>query len=307
MELKQLEVFVYVVKLNSFSKAADTIFLSQPTISAHISSLEKELGVQLLIRSTKKVYPTKVGTEFFVHAQNMLALRDQAIHSIREQTADSKGEIMMVASSVPAQYLLPEMIANFNKNYPKILIHVHQSDSEDVEKKLNGCHYDFGIIGTEAASSKFMQRPFYQDTLVFVYPGNMHIDRDAVYRDPLAFLKSHPFVMREVGSGTLKELEKYLMKINGSINDLKSACYFSNTHGVMNAVANGMGISFVSKAAAARYVEMGLVHTIEIESNFFHRWFSLLWKKEMILSPLQNLFQSFILKYYNETNSENLN
>lgn len=300
MELKQLEVFVYVVKLNSFSKAADTIFLSQPTISAHISSLEKELGVQLLIRSTKKVYPTKVGTEFFVHAQNMLALRDQAIQSIQGQTANSKGEITMVASSVPAQYLLPEMIANFNKKYPKILIRVHQSDSEDVEIKLGGCHYDFGIIGTEVASTKFIQRPFYRDTLVFVYPNNAYLNREAVQRDPLNFLRSHPFVMRETGSGTLKELEKYLAKINGSLNDLKPACYFSNTQGVMNAVANGLGISFVSKAAAARYIQMGLVNTIEIESNFFHRWFSLLWKKEMILSPLQKLFQAFLLEYYEE-------
>lgn len=145
MDLKQLEAFVYVAKLNSFSKAADTIYLSQPTISSHINALEKELGTQLLIRSTKEVYPTKSGLDFFVYAQNMLALRDEAIHSVAQGGSSIRGEISLLASSVPAQYLLPSLIAVFQKSYPDILFKVRQSDSEQVGKMLSNCIYDFGI------------------------------------------------------------------------------------------------------------------------------------------------------------------
>lgn len=297
MDLKQLEAFVYVVKLNSFSRAADSVYLSQPTISAHISSLEKELGAQLLIRSTKEVYPTKIGKELYGQAINMLSLRDQAIQTVKGATKDSKGEINLIASSVPAQYLLPQMLAVFHEQFPNIIIHVHQADSCQVGELLKDCLYDFGITGTPLTTNKYVQKPFYKDTMVFAYPASYEIDEEFTRNNLHTFIKTHPFVFRESGSGTLCELERYLKGSQLTLNDLKPVAYFSNTQGILHAVACGLGISFVSKAAASVYKQIGMVKTIEIDKKEFYRSFYILHKKDMVLSPILKTFQDFLLQY----------
>ncbi|GLB28385.1 LysR family transcriptional regulator [Lacrimispora amygdalina] len=300
MDLKQLEAFVYVAKLNSFSKAADTIYLSQPTISSHINALEKELGTQLLIRSTKEVYPTKSGLDFFVYAQNMLALRDEAIHSVAQGGCSIKGEISLLASSVPAQYLLPSLIAAFQKSYPDILFKVRQSDSEQVGKLLSNCIYDFGITGTKLSGNKFVQVPFYHDTLVLAVPACYSTPQNLSPETLKKLLRTQPFIMREDGSGTKKELENFLLHLNLTLEHLNTVCCFNNTHGVLQAVSSGAGISFVSRASTAMYTQMGLIKTIELNDFVFKRNFYLLSKKEMILQPVQKLFQTYLLNYYKE-------
>lgn len=297
MDFKQLEAFVYVVKLNSFSKAADCLYLSQPTISAQISSLEKELESQLLIRSTKEIYPTKVGKELYNQALNILALRDQAVQCVKSASSNSKGEINLIASSVPAQYLLPPIIAAFHEQYPNILIHVHQTDSLRVGELLKDCYYDFGISGMQLTSNKYIQKPFYKDTVVFAYPASYDIDESFTRDHLLSFIKSHPFVFRESGSGTLNELDRYLKIHQLSLTDLRPAAYFSNTQGVLHAVACGLGISFVSKVAASVHKQVGSIKTIEIDHKDFSRSFYILQKKDMVLSPVQTAFVSFLLAY----------
>lgn len=298
MDLKQLEAFVYVVKLNSFSKAADTIFLSQPTISSHISSLEKELGTQLLIRSTKEVYPTKSGLDLYIYAQNMLALRDEALQSVGKMGNHSKGEISLLSSSVPAQYLLPSLISKFQHKYPNIIIKVTQSDSVQANNLLSNCKYDFGISGTRSKKDKFIDIPFYNDTLVFAVPSSLMVNSHLSKEQLEKFILSQQFVIREDGSGTQKELEKLLSSINLSTEDLKVSCQFDNTHSVLQAVAGGAGIAFVSKAATTMYTQTGLVKTVQVKDMIFNRNFYLLNRKEMILLPIQKLFQTFLIDYY---------
>jgi DNA-binding transcriptional LysR family regulator len=300
MDLRQLEAFVYVAKLNSFSKAADTIYLSQPTISSHINALEKELGTQLLIRSTKEVYPTKSGLDFYVYAQNMLALRDEAIHSVAQSVSCIRGEISLLASSVPAQYLLPSFIAVFQKTYPDIFFKVKQSDSEQVGKMLSNCIYDFGITGTKITGNRFVQTPFYHDTLVLAVPVGFTVPENMSLEALIKILRTQPFIMREDGSGTKKELESFLNRINLSLDHLNTVCSFNNTHGVLQAVSSGAGISFVSRASTDLYTKMRLIKTIDLKDFIVRRNFYLLSKKEMILQPVQKLFQTFLLNYYKE-------
>lgn len=200
MEMKQLEAFVAVVQYNSFSKAADMIYLSQPTISAHINSLENEIGAQLLIRSTKAVYPTQTGKELFHRAKNILVMRDEAISSINRIDQEMRGEISILASSVPAQFLLPKIITAFQKNYPHIVFHIHQADSQQVVEGLLGYRYDFGIMGTSVHYRQLVTVPFYCDTLVLITPQSMVADKREICRDLPAFLRQKPFVMRGDGS-----------------------------------------------------------------------------------------------------------
>ena len=115
MDFKQLEAFVYVVKLKSFSKAAQRIYLTQPTISAHINSLEKELDTKLIERGTKYVYPTKPGSILYQYAVKMLNLREDAVCSVKNYNKELKGTLTICASTVPSQNILPKVIAAFRE------------------------------------------------------------------------------------------------------------------------------------------------------------------------------------------------
>ncbi|WP_188400180.1 selenium metabolism-associated LysR family transcriptional regulator [Sporomusa sp. GT1] len=302
MEMKQLEAFVAVVQYNSFSKAADMIYLSQPTISAHISSLENEIGAQLLIRSTKAVYPTQTGKELFHRAKSILALRDEAISSVSRIDRELMGEISILASTVPAQFLLPEIITAFQKQYPRIVFHIHQAGSQQVVEGLLGYRYDFGIVGTSVNSRCLLTVPFYHDRLVLITPKSMPVNKGAMYRDLPAFLRQQPFVMRGDGSGTRVEMEQLLYKQGISVRNLNIVACFHDTQSILSAVSQGMGISFVSKVAATAYEKTGQIKVYNLEQQAFTRQFHLVFKKEVVLSPVQRVFVTYLENYFTNGN-----
>ncbi len=294
MDMKQLEAFVAVVQQNSFSKAADTIYLTQPTISAHIASLEKELGVQLLVRSAKGVYPTQKGKTLFLRAKSILALRDDAIAGLNSADESLSGEISILASTVPAQFLLPAIVADFQKKYRGVTFDIHRADSKDVAERLLDYRYDFGIMGTAVNSPRMETIPLYRDKLVMVTPASMHVDEEEMYGDLASFLRQKPFVMREEGSGTRIELEQMLHKQGILDNDLFVAAYFDDTHSILSAVAHGMGISFVSETAAGVYEKIGQIKIYDFGENAFSRQLYLVLKKEQVLSPIQDIFLTYL-------------
>ena len=119
MNLKQLEAFVKVTEGRSFSKAAKELFLTQPTISAHIASLEKELNTRLFVRNTKEVSLSEDGTVLYEYAKQMVELERKIEYAFLHEEQDAPQCITIAASTIPAQYLLPRILARFSERYPK--------------------------------------------------------------------------------------------------------------------------------------------------------------------------------------------
>ncbi len=119
MDFKQLEAFIKTVELSSFSLAGEALYLSQPSISHHISNLEGELGTKLISRTTKEVRTTKDGSIFYEYAKNIISLKDKAVNSVAPHSRPFSGEIVIHASSETALYILPEILAGFTRLYPK--------------------------------------------------------------------------------------------------------------------------------------------------------------------------------------------
>ena len=128
MQLKQLEVFVHVARLKSFSKAADALYLTQPTISAHVSALEGELGTKLVVRSTKEIQLTATGNILFGYATQILGLCERAEQEVKNASSDIQGALSIAASTVPSQYLLPRILPHLRRRYPKVFFQVFQGD-----------------------------------------------------------------------------------------------------------------------------------------------------------------------------------
>jgi DNA-binding transcriptional LysR family regulator len=292
MDFKQLEAYVKVYELQSFSKAAADMFLSQPSVSAYIASLEKEIGTQLIFRSNKEFVPTKAGRMFYDYAKEMLAVRDKSITNMKNISEPGAGSIDILASSVPAQYILPKMLGGFHRLYPNITLNVVQADTADVVRGVAAYGGEIGFVGAKIENPKCMYESFMAEKLILIVPNKKRFEKI----DPSSavdLLKHEFFVMREAGSGTRLEYEQYLKAAGIKIGGLKVSARFSNTQSVIHAVAGGLGVSIVSEIAAKQYIEHKMILPVYLE-NLPQRNFYVVQKKHGIFSPNVEALIGFI-------------
>lgn len=190
------------VKLKSFSKAAQRIYLTQPTISAHINSLEKELDTKLIERGTKYVYPTKPGSILYQYAVKMLNLRDDACCSVKNYNKELKGTLSICASTVPSQYILPKVVSAFREEYPHVTFNIQRQDSELVVENIAKGMADIGFCGTDTHNPDCVFESFIKDHLVIITPNTERFRQMQSSGMKAEFLKNEPIILREDGSGT---------------------------------------------------------------------------------------------------------
>lgn len=289
MHLKQLEAFVNVARLGSFSKAADAIYLTQPTVSAHISALEKELGTKLITRTTKEVYLSPAGKIFYDFAVQIIRLCDQAAQEVRSSFTEISGTLEIAASTVPSEYILPKMLPGLTGRYPHVFFKVSEYDSSEVVDIITRSCAEVGIVGAlqNTASCEFI--PFASDQMVIITPGTEEYRKLQGKMTPEQ-IKAFPFVTRESGSGTRKRTEEFLRSIGIEYRDMNLSVQFESTESVVQAVKNGAGISVVSKMAAEDYSRLGMLLIFDYESEYLKREFYLVVRKGHPLSPAARAF-----------------
>lgn len=256
MNLKQLEAFVRVAETKSFSTAAKMLFLTQPTVSAHISSLERELNTCLLVRNTKGVALSEAGKELYAYAEQMLEL-EQKIRERFGLTGRQSGSVLRIAAStIPAQYLLPDIMARFRKEYPEEQLKLFETDSSGVVDMILSHKADVGFTGTVLEKGSCTYIPFYQDELVILTPAaeKYRARKDA---DIASWILEEPVILREEGSGTRKEALRLLAQTGIDITKLNVAAMMENQETIKRSVGSGMGISILSKLAAREEINSG--------------------------------------------------
>lgn len=251
MNLKQLEAFVQVSESGSFSKAAKELFLTQPTISAHISSLEKELNVRLFIRNTKEVSLSDDGKDLYRYAKQITDLEKAIEERFYMDSDDGKHFITIAASTIPAQYLLPKVLMCYRERYPKEQIKIMETDSSEVVTQVVDHMVDVGFTGTVLEKKHCKYIPFYKDELAVITPdtSEYRILKEQ-NRDDIDWIKRKPLILREEGSGTRKEAEKQLKNAGISMEDLDIVASIANQETIKKSVKQGMGITVLSRLAA---------------------------------------------------------
>ena len=249
--MKQLEAFVQVSESGSFSKAAKELFLTQPTISAHISSLEKELNVRLFIRNTKEVSLSDDGKDLYRYAKQITDLEKAIEERFYMDSDDGKHVITIAASTIPAQYLLPKVLMCYRERYPKEQIKIMETDSSEVVTQVVDHMVDVGFTGTVLEKKHCKYIPFYKDELAVITPDTpeYRILKEQ-NRDDIDWIKRKPLILREEGSGTRKEAEKQLKNAGISMEALDIVASIANQETIKKSVKQGMGITVLSRLAA---------------------------------------------------------
>ena len=256
MNLKQLEAFVKVAETKSFSAAARQLYLTQPTVSAHIASLERELNACLLVRSTKGVALSEAGKELYAYAGQMLEL-EQKIRERFGLSVGNRGSVLRIAAStIPSQYLLPGIMAAFREEYPGEQLKVLETDSAGVVDMILSHKADVGFTGTVLEKGSCTYLPFYQDELIIITPASQRFIRRKG-RDISSWIREEPLILREEGSGTRTETARILSRMGIDMSEFRVAAVMENQETIKRSVGSGMGISILSRLAAEDDVRAG--------------------------------------------------
>lgn len=297
MNFKQLEAFVYVADLKSFSKAARALFLTQPTISAHVATLEKELNVRLFVRNTKEVQLSESGQKLYGYARQIADIEERIIKEFLNKSEERKC-ITIAASTVPAQYLLPQILAVFNEKYPKEQFRMMEMDSAKVVEMVIAHKVEIGFTGAIFDKKHCRYIPFYEDELVIITPNNERY-QTLLREEPLEnWIGQENFVMRAEGSGTRKEAERQLRTLGITANKLKVVASIENQETMKRSVANGMGISVISKLAVDEEVQAGRLLATSFAGNGSRRALNLVYNKNYPLSGSAGKFVKAVKQIY---------
>lgn len=295
MELKQLEAFTAVVDYNSFSEAARHLFLTQPTVSAHVAALEKELDTQLIVRTTKRLYVTSQGYELYDSAVSMLKIRN---HILNEFVGSHKRIIDLGASTIPSSYVLPEVLSAFGHLNPDIYFHSELSDSMGIIQQVQSGKLDFGLVGTATEDNDLVFIPFLEDELVIVTPVTPHYLQLEKEKASLDRLLSEPFILREKGSGTKKEVDKYLERRKIPASSINVVARMNDLEAVKRSIINGLGISILSAKSIQDLKNSRQVIVFSLDRPAPTRNLYIVYKREHNLLPHVRQFIQFVRSYY---------
>jgi DNA-binding transcriptional LysR family regulator len=294
-DLRQLEIFLHVVEMGSFSKAGKAVFLAQASVSERIASLERMVGTKLLDRLGRSVVPTKAGELLYKHAVRLLNMKGTACQEIQDFLGLKRGPLVMGGSTIPGEYILPTTIGNFRREYPQVTVLLTIGDSADIESRVLEGDLELGVIGFQSTQRGLLSRPLWKDELVLAIPAGHRwaARRTVTFED----LLGEPFILREPGSGTLKMMEAYFhSRTAEGIDSMKVAACFGSSTAVKEGIKAGLGISVLSARAVEAELRSGVLKTLRIKGLRMMRNFYLIRDQRREASPICQTMLDFLVR-----------
>ncbi len=295
MDLWRLNIFRKVIEYKGFSKAAEAINLSQPTISSHIKDLESHFGCQIIDRLGNKAVPTKAGELLYQYAGRLLALHDEAETAMAEFQGKISGRLVLGGSTIPAGYILPQIIGKFMELYPEVRISLVVADTERIAREVISGELELSVVGAKMIDKRIVQEKLIEDEMHVIIPSDHKWKRKKSIE--LKALVLEPFIIRERGSGTLKSVQNSLAPKGLSNQGFNIIAELGSTEAVIQGIKSKVGISILSPIAVSDELEAGTLKALKIKGHTLKRNFYLTRHKDRSASPLCKAFIKFIKEY----------
>ncbi|MDO3377398.1 selenium metabolism-associated LysR family transcriptional regulator [Geoalkalibacter halelectricus] len=288
MDLKRLEVFCRTVEYKSFTRAAEVLLLSQPTVSEHIRHLEELLGEKLLDRLGREVLPTPAGRILYQYAQRMLRLKDEACQAIEHFRGNLAGHLALGASTIPGAYLLPRRIAAFKREVPSIQISLLISGTGNIERGLLQGDLELAIIGAQAKDARLECRALFYDEIVLAVPPDHPLARQPEVG--VADLHAQDFLLRERASGTRAVTTATLREHGFDLDKARVVAELGSGEAIRESVKAGIGVAFISSLAVAEEQRRGTLAIVALKDFSLQRPFYLTHRRNRQLTPVAEMF-----------------
>lgn len=303
MDIRRLEVFCKVVECKGFTRAAEMVFLSQPTVSEHIRTLEEMLNVKLVDRLGREIMPTQAGMILYRYARKIIKLRDEAQEAIQKYTGKLAGKLAIGASSIPGTYILPQILGAFKQQYNDVNLIIRISNSRQIAELVRDGELEAGIVGAMWNDPLLEWEEIFQDDLILAVPaGHRLAGKKEV---SFAALKKEPFILREVNSGTRKVMQDRLVDKGYAPEELNVVAEVGSTEAVRQSILAGTGISILSRRAVRQDFEQGVLAAVSLKSVSFQRNFFLIQRKKRQLSPIGTVFIDYLNQIRTAYNGDN--
>ena len=289
MDLRQLEIFAKVAEMGSFSRAAEALHLTQPTVSEHIRALEDELGVRLLDRLGRGTATTRAGQLLLSYASRILALAREARQALEGYQGRIRGELVVGGSTIPGEYLLPAVIGRFREKFPDVSTTLVIGDSQTVVDWVVDGRVELGVVGARLPQRGLEFQDLSPDEEVVVIPaghpwqGRAQVTLEELVREPL--------LTRERGSGTRAAFESALERAGVDLGTLRIAGEMGSNQAIKQAVKAGMGITVLSRIAVEEESRQGVLAFLRVQDLAVTRGFYVVTHRERSRSPVAEAFR----------------
>jgi len=292
MNVDYLTTYRDLIEMGSFSEVAKKLSISQPAVSFQIQALERDLGIRLIDRKQKPITTTEAGKRLLRFANSVEKERERLTHDLTQLREEVTGDLTIAASTIPGEFLLPPILAEFNRLHPAIGTTMMIADSLAVISSIQNSQYEVGFCGTLPEGKELTTFKIADDGIVLIsFPQHPFAQQEKVsFRQ----LEGESLIFREETSGTQRSLESLLSKEGVDLREFTPSLVLGSTQAVIAAVEAGVGIAFISDVAIKRSLALGLVKVIAVEGLTLRRNFYCVYRKERIVSRLLKEFITFI-------------
>jgi DNA-binding transcriptional LysR family regulator len=295
LRLPYLETFSKAAELTSFTKAAKALRLSQAAVSQRVQALEKTLNTPLFKRQGGRVLLTDAGQRLYDYAQRIHDLHREARREVTGHEAPVAGELLLAASSIPGEHLLPALLSAFGQKHAHIRVRATVGDSMGVLAQVERGEVSLGLSGRKVDKPHLEFRHLASDRMVLVVPqGHALCKRKKV---SVKHLPRYPLVLREVGSGLRHCFEKSLEKAGIALADLRVALELGSNEAIKEAVLRGVGIAILSTYAVQKELKTGELAALEVTDFHCDRDMFIVQDKRRVLPFPARLFLNFLESY----------
>jgi DNA-binding transcriptional LysR family regulator len=260
---RRLQVFYTVARLLSFTKAAETLHMTQPAVTFQVRQLEDHFDTRLFDRTHNRVALTEAGRKAYEYAEEIFSLYAEMENTVKELTGDVSGALTMGASTTIAEYMLPALLRGFTLEFPDINLRLKVSNTEGIVSMVENSMIDLGVVEGPVANKNLLVEVCRVDQLVVVVPpGHEIAKRKSI---PLEDIMTYPFICREEGSGTREVIMDHMVKLGLDRNNLNVSLELGSPESIKGAVEAGMGISIASLATLEKELKLGTLVAVTLD------------------------------------------
>jgi DNA-binding transcriptional LysR family regulator len=286
---RRLQVFHAVAKHLSFTKAAETLFMTQPAVTFQIKQLEEHLNTRLFDRAQGRISLTPAGQVALEYAERILALSAELDTRLKEMSGHAAGPLLIGASMTIGEYVLPRLIGEFKARFPAVVPTLFVGNSEAVQERVAERSLDLGFIESGSPLSSLQSEVCCEDELQVVCAPSHPLAAEAFA--PPASLTLHPYISREPGSGTRLVIDRYLQQA-GIAAEMNVVVELGSPEAIKGLVATGLGFAIMSRVIAAKELQLGQLVQVPLKPALL-RSFSAVYAKERFHSKLVAGFLAF--------------
>jgi DNA-binding transcriptional LysR family regulator len=287
---RRLQVFHAVAKHLSFTKAAETLFMTQPAVTFQVKQLEEHLNTRLFDRAQGRIALTPAGQVALEYAERILALSAELDTRLKEMSGQAAGPLLIGASMTIGEYVLPQLIGKFKAQFPAVVPTLFVGNSEAVQERVAERTLDLGFIESGSPLPSLQSEVCREDELQVVCAPSHPLAKEA-FALPSA-LPQHPYISREAGSGTRLVVDRYLQQVGVSPESMSRVVELGSPEAIKGLVATGMGFAIMSRVVTAKELQLGQLVQIPLRPPLM-RNFSVVYPKERFHSKLVAGFLAF--------------